>query len=157
MKACDCVPPFCYIRKISWNYLKAESRAVIRSQKSKSISLPRLIWNMENRLLRKANEIGRGMTAKTARKTRCRASCSKRKERIQRENFNSQSICWRIRRDKTRPQETSWGLLAAADGIEPPSPGSEPGILPMNDAAIWCVLRDSNPGPARYERAALTI
>lgn len=35
--------------------------------------------------------------------------------------------------------------LAAAAGIEPTSPGSEPGALPIDDAAV-CPERDARPG-----------
>ena len=38
--------------------------------------------------------------------------------------------------------------MAAADGVEPPSPGSEPGVLPMYYAAIWRLVQDLNLRPS---------
>ena len=38
--------------------------------------------------------------------------------------------------------------MAAADGVEPPSPGSEPGVLPMYYAAIWRLVQGLNLRPS---------
>lgn len=39
--------------------------------------------------------------------------------------------------DKREKKPRRIARLAAAAGIEPTSPGSEPGALPIDDAAVW--------------------
>lgn len=46
--------------------------------------------------------------------------------------------------------------LAAADGIEPPSPGSEPGVIPIDYTAMWSVWLESNQRVPGLQSGALS-
>ena len=47
--------------------------------------------------------------------------------------------------------------MAAANGIEPPPPGSEPGVVPIDYAAMWSVWLEANQRIPELQSGALSL